>query len=182
MPGRLGQHPPGEVDAAGDGGPAQRRAQGAAERRGPALGVGLAGDARPGEDEALVVDARPLDVGEADGAQRPALDRLHDHRVGDGVAVALALQAGLVLVDGAGHVHGEHEQHVHGGVLRPRGAGSEGRCGGDRRGPEESPAPHRRPRVLHPGESGAARSPREITAAFLTGELGGLSTACPARS
>ena len=80
-------------------------------------------------EELLDVGVGPFEVGDGDAAVVAAQDGLDDHGVGEGLDVALALQAGLVGVDASGDVDGQHQHHVDFlAVLRARRKGEEQEC------------------------------------------------------
>ena len=87
------------------------------ERVGEAMGARGIFEQRPVEHGALVVVARPFDIGERDAPEHAALDRLDHVRMPQRRDVALALQLRLDGVDAARDVDREHQLQIDGEVL-----------------------------------------------------------------
>lgn len=60
----------------------------------------------------ILVVPRPLDEGDSDGSQLPALDRLNDSRIAKGLRISLHLQLIPFLADAGGDIHRQDERQV----------------------------------------------------------------------
>ena len=67
---------------------------------------------RPVDQQALHPGIRPFVVGDGDAPVAAAQDRLDDHRVAEGLDVALTLQLGLVGIDAARDVDRQRQRQV----------------------------------------------------------------------
>ncbi len=102
----------GIADGAADRGGARNRDRRGGEAACEVGDRGLGIEQGPVDQELLHPGVGPFVVGDGDPAVAAAQDRLDDHRIAEGVDIALALQAGLVGVDAARDVDGHRQCHV----------------------------------------------------------------------
>ena len=131
-------------DGAGNGGPGKRCARRLRQGRRPIARIGFSGDARPGQDGALIFNACPFNIDQANGADHAAANGGNHRRIGHRIAIAFALQLCLILINGTGHINSQHQRDINRFLgARPAAGGKNGTAGcGQKRATMHGAAPY----------------------------------------